>query len=518
MGWLFSVEGLVLVGYVACLLALLLFSISQVRLTFILRRAKRLAVRGGPVLAEAGSTPCTDLPYVTIQLPVYNERHVVERLLDAVAAIDYPRDLLEVQVLDDSTDATSAIVARQVDRLAATGRTITHVRRSHRSGFKAGALAHGLARARGELLVIFDADFVPLPDFLRVTVPFFDDPDVGAVQTRWGHLNEHESALTRVQAFLLDLHFRLEQPARHLGGLFLNFNGTAGIWRRTAIEDAGGWSDRTLTEDIDLSYRAQLRGWRLVYLPDYACPGELPGEMGGLRSQQHRWMKGGAQNARLHLRTILGAPLSAKVRRHACQHLLAGSMYLVILAAVLLSVPLAAVKNTAISADYADFGIPFVLSTVGLVAVFHTARRPRGIGGQLRFVGEMACFMVFTMGLAVHNGGAVLSGWSGRGGEFVRTPKYGTGGWTASAYTRRSPDARVLPELAVLGILAVGLAVGWRRREFALYPLQLMAAAGLVWVVALSVWHPVQARRSGFGARRPAADADGVDVIEEVLR
>jgi len=294
--------------------------------------------------------------------------------------------------------------------------------------------------------------------------------------------------------------------------LFLNFNGTAGVWRRAAIEDAGGWSARTVTEDIDLSYRAQLRGWRMVYLDGYACPGELPAEMTGLRGQQHRWLKGGAQNARLHLAAVLRSGLRREVRRHAAQHLLAGSTYLVILTAVLLSVPLAALKNTAIGVDYTDYGAPFAVSTVALVGAFHAARRPRGPTGLMRFARDMARFMVFTMGLSVHNGSAVLAGWFGRGGEFVRTPKSGSGAWGTNAYTGRRVDRHVVREVAVLTVLIAGLVIGWQRREFAMFPLQLMAATGVGWVLALSVWHPARARRLA----PVSADQVHDPVLEEV--
>jgi cellulose synthase/poly-beta-1,6-N-acetylglucosamine synthase-like glycosyltransferase len=511
---LVSVEGAVLAGYVVCLVLLLVFSSGQLWLVVLMKR--RYPFRS--LVVGSGRNSLARLPYVTIQLPIYNERYVIERLLGGVAAIEYPRDRLEVHVLDDSTDVTSRIVAEAVGRLSAAGLTIKHIRRDCRAGFKAGALANGLGHARGELIAIFDADFVPDSDYLLATVPHFADPDVAAVQARWSHLNEHESALTELQALMLDLHFGLEQPARFAGGLFLNFNGTAGIWRRAAIVDAGGWSAATLTEDIDLSYRAQQRGWRLVYLDGYGCPGELPAEMSGLRSQQYRWLKGGAQNARLHLATVARSRLRFAVRWHAVQHLLAGSTYLVILTMVLLSVALAAVKNTSIGVEYVDFGAPFALSTVGLLVAFHSARRPRGVLAQLRFAVAVARFMVFTIGLSVHNSSAVLSGWTGRPSEFVRTPKFGARGWSQSAYTRRTIDAHVVRELVVLALLGAGLMVGWYRREFAMFPIQLMAAAGLTWVIALSMWHPLRARRAMFdetGTARSSGYAPGMASVEE---
>jgi len=492
-----SLEGATLCAYVACHVVLFVFSLSQSRLVTIRRRVGRTPRAAVPPIEDSA------WPAVTIQLPIYNERYVVERLLRSVAAIDYPRDRLTVQVLDDSADHTSILVEQLVPELRAEGLEIDHVRRAGRQGFKAGALAYGLHRARGELMAIFDADFVPAPNVLRTMVPHLQDPGVAAVQARWGYLNEKESRLTQIQAFMLDLHFGLEQPVRDSAGLFMNFNGTAGIWRAAAIADAGGWSARTLTEDIDLSYRAQRRGWRLVYLEDCVCPGEIPAQMSALRSQQYRWMKGGAQNARIHLSGLLRSNEPWHVRRHACQHLLAGSAYLVIMLVILLSVPMALLMGTSIAFDYADYGLAFAISTLVLVRVFRAARRPKGAAENLRFVVDMGAFMLFTMGLSIHNGVAVLSGWGRRGGEFVRTPKAGTGDWSSTAYARRSVDRRVLVEALAIPYLAAGLVVGWRRRRFAFIPVQALALAGLGWVTGASLWHRMRADgRYGDGAVR----------------
>ena len=483
-----SAEHLVLAGYAACMVLILVFSLGQWHL-WLIRRGTPTPPPPEPAV----------LPPVTIQLPVYNERYVIRRLIECVAAIDYPRELLEIQVLDDSSDETSALAGQAVARLQAAGVDIQHVRRVERSGYKAGALQHGLACARGSLIAVFDADFLPRRDFLRRAVPYFADPRVGGVQTRWTYLNERDSLLTRVQAFLLGLHFHMEQGARCRNGLFLNFNGTGGVLRKAAIVDAGGWSADTLTEDIDLSYRAQLRGWRLVFLEDSDCPNELPADMSGLRSQQYRWMKGGAQNARRHLLPVLRSGLPGIVRYHAAQHLLAGSIYVVILSALLLSVPLAALKNTSIQTDYVDYGLPFITSTLVLFVVFRDTCRPapQGLAGHLRFIGAMLVFLAFTMGLALHNGGAVISGWLGRRSAFVRTAKFGAAGWQATAYAGRRIDRRVLADLLMLAYLTAGLAIGVWRGEFALFPMQLMACCGLVWVIALSVTHPLRARRHG---------------------
>jgi cellulose synthase/poly-beta-1,6-N-acetylglucosamine synthase-like glycosyltransferase len=483
-----SAEVPLLAAYVMGLVVLLVFSVGQLHLVLLRRRA-------APPRADAAEQ-AGDWPAVTVQLPVYNERHVVERLLRAIATIDYPRDRLRVQVLDDSDDVTTAIVARVAVELRRDGLTVDHIRRADRAGYKAGALAHALRSSTDELVAVFDADFVPQPDVLKRLVPCFVDPNVGAVQARWEHLNIAESLLTRVEAFLLDLHFGLEQPARSVAGLFLNFNGSAGIWRRAAIDDAGGWSDRTVTEDVDLSYRAQRRHWRVVYVESCAVPAELPSDMTGLRGQQHRWIKGGAQNARLHAHVLVRCrDLPARVRWHALQHLLAGTTYVVILGVVLLSVPLAALKGTTIDVEYVDYGAPFALATVALVAAFYAAQRPTGGRAHLRFAGMMAAFMVFTLGLAVHNGSAALEGWFGRrGGEFVRTPKSGASAMGRSVYVATRVDRRVLREIVVMAILLAGLAIGWRRQDLTFAPLQLMALAGLTWVVGLSLWHPLRAR------------------------
>ncbi len=266
-------------------------------------------------------------PSVTVQLPLYNERYVAERAIRALAALEYPQGLLEIQVLDDSSDDTSSLVAQVVRELRGRGIQIRHVRRRVRTGYKAGALADGLAEASGDLVAIFDADFVPNPDFLQRVVGEFQQPDVGLVQARWSHINEKHSLLTRTQALQLDAHFTLEHGVRAAKGFFFNFNGTAGVWRKQAIHDAGGWQADTLTEDLDLSYRAQLCGWRFVYRDDVAVPAELPVEIAGYRQQQQRWAQGGAQSARKLLPTILRAPIPKGVKREATWHLLTHFAY-----------------------------------------------------------------------------------------------------------------------------------------------------------------------------------------------
>lgn len=544
-----TAEHVVLSAYVACIVVILAFSLSVGQLALVVRRerarvrrqiapaahqaaavqqaahqaaprhrtpdhvasdhaaserSEQLPTQHCPAIPPAPSNPpVPPVPRVTVQLPIYNELHVAERVIDAAAALDYPVDRLCIQVLDDSTDETTRVVDAAAARHRARGIDVVVVRRARRDGYKAGALAHGLAIDGAELLLILDADFVPQSDLITRLLPHIEDPRVAAVQARWGYLNEHESLLTSVQAFLLGLHFRIEQPGRAASGGMLNFNGTAGMWRRAAIRDAGGWRARTVTEDIDLSYRVQLRGWRIVYLDDVIVPSELPADMGALRGQQHRWIRGGAQNARLHLRAVWRHEAPAHVRWHAMVHLLSGSLYAVILAMLVLSVPLAALKGTGIETDYTDWALPFTAATAALGATLAVAHQPFGIRAWLRFAVMLPAFLVFTMGLALHNGLAALSGLVGRpGGEFVRTAKSGGTPWRTTRYASRVWDRRVAAEVAFVAWLGGGLGIGLVREETAFIPLQLMALAGLVWVLTLSVIQPLQARRR---ARVPTA-------------
>src|SRR6187455_1789802 len=271
--------------------------------------------------------PLNPAPVVTIQLPLYNEMYVADRLIDAVCQIDYTRELLEIQVLDDSTDETQSVAEQAVRRNAARGVDITFIHRTDRSGYKAGALEAALKVAKGEFVAIFDADFIPTPDFLTRTVPFFTDPKVAMVQARWGHINQDYSLLTKIQSILLDGHFVLEHGGRNRAGVFFNFNGTAGIWCREAIYAAGGWQHDTLTEDLDLSYRAQLKGWQFVFLPNLVTPAELPVDMNGFKSQQHRWTKGSIQTCRKLLPAVWRAKLPLLIKFEATAHLTANFNY-----------------------------------------------------------------------------------------------------------------------------------------------------------------------------------------------
>ncbi|MEX0602114.1 MAG: cellulose synthase family protein, partial [Bacteroidota bacterium] len=304
-------------------------------------------------------------PVVTVQLPVFNELYVVTRLIDAVCALDYPREKLEIQVLDDSTDETVQIAAEAVARHRAQGTDIKHIRRETRTGFKAGALKFGLESARGEFIAIFDADFVPRPEFLRRTLPYFADPKTGLVQTRWEHLNSSYSLLTRTQAMALDGHFVIEQAVRNRAGFFINFNGTGGIWRKACIEDSGNWHADTLTEDLDLSYRAQLRGWHFRYLDDFTSPAELPAEVNALKSQQFRWTKGAIETARKLLPKVWKANIPLRVKIHSTFHLTNNIVFPFIVLAGILNVPLVFIKQDGGHQAYFALMSVFVLAFIG---------------------------------------------------------------------------------------------------------------------------------------------------------
>ncbi len=368
-------------------------------------------------------------PVVTVQLPLYNEVYVAVRLIDAVCALDYPRDRLEIQVLDDSTDETREVAAQAVTAWRERGLDVHHLRRGGRDGFKAGALAAGLAAARGSLVAVFDADFVPRPDFLRRIVPFFADPGVGMVQGSWEHINRGYSLLTRIEAILLDGHFLIEHTARHRSGCFFNFNGTAGVWRRAAIEDAGGWQHDTLTEDLDLSYRAQLRGWRFLYLPELGVPAELPVDVNGWKSQQYRWTKGSIQTGRKLLGPILASDLPARVKLEAFVHLTNNASYALMTALSLLLFPATLARRGSGLTEMLAIDLPLFLAASVSVVVFYLASQwvaagVAGAGGSRRALRYLPALMGLGIGLSLNNTRAVVSGLWCRGGTFHRTPKY----------------------------------------------------------------------------------------------
>ncbi len=402
-------------------------------------------------------------PVVTVQLPLFNERYVAERLIDAICALDYPRDRLEIQVLDDSTDDTVETVSKTVAAHRRRGIDIHHIRRHHRSGFKAGALAAGLDGARGSLLAVFDADFVPRGDFLKRTVPYFADPRVGMVQARWEHINRRYSLLTRIQAILLDGHFVIEHAARNLSGRLFNFNGTAGIWRREAILDAGGWEHDTLTEDLDLSYRAQLAHWQFVFLPDVTVPAELPVDINAFKGQQFRWAKGSIQTARKLLGRILRAPIPWKVKLEAFIHLTNNTSYLLMVFLSLLIFPAMLLRRGTDVRILLMVDLPLFMGATVSVLVFYVVSQLAANPEWRRDLRHLPALMGLGIGLAINNSRAVIQGLLENGGVFERTPKYsieaGQDGWQGKRYkVRRNLAFMIEVTLAVYFIFCVVMA------------------------------------------------------------
>jgi cellulose synthase/poly-beta-1,6-N-acetylglucosamine synthase-like glycosyltransferase len=414
-----AAETSVLLLYYAVLIALAVYSIHRFYLVRLRRRSP----------APDRETAAV-YPSLTVQLPVYNEPNVVERLLEAVALFEYPGEL-EIQVLDDSDDETSQIIETSMRAIRARGVNMTHLRRAARDGYKAGALAHGVESSSSELFAVFDADFVPPPDLLLRLVPYFADPGVGMVQARWTHLNRDESMLTRVQALFLDAHFAVESAARNFGGRFFNFNGTAGIWRRAAIEDAGGWSSSTLTEDLDLSYRAQMAGWRFVFLNDVEVPAELPAALSGFQDQQHRWAKGSVQTARKVLPSILASRCANSVKAEAVFHLTNNSAYLLSVVLALLTIPAMIVRYS--NGLTWTFAIDFVLfaASSGSVLAFYREGQ-RWADRPFPRMRDLMAALPVGIGMSVRNAVAVVEGLVEEGGYFRRTPKRGDGPRKAS--------------------------------------------------------------------------------------
>lgn len=370
-----------------------------------------------------------EIPFVTIQLPVYNEKNVVERLLRKIAEIEYPQEKLEVQVLDDSTDDSMPKISNLVKELNQNSKNFIHLHRHNRQGFKAGALKEGLKSATGEFIAIFDADFLPEKDWLQKTVPFFKDEKIGVVQTRWAHLNQNFSLLTKVQAFALDFHFILEQNGRSNGNHFINFNGTAGIWRKSCILDAGNWQGDTLTEDLDLSYRAQLNTWKFKYVEEVKTPAELPITMAAARSQQFRWNKGAAENFQKNFkRLVFNKNIGLRTKIHGFFHLLNSSLFLLILILALLSVPVLFFLSS--RADHyfiymiSFFSISSLIFFLCYWVTFSKGKTASTTSTFIRFIPRVFGFFSIAMGFSVYNSWAVLEGHFGKKSEFIRTPKF----------------------------------------------------------------------------------------------
>ncbi|MDA0317229.1 MAG: glycosyltransferase [Bacteroidetes bacterium] len=489
-------ETIIIAIYSTALILIFMYALAQLNLLFNYLSAKR----SDKTDMKFDLSDPNQVPFVTVQLPVYNELYVMERLLNNIVKLDYPNHKLEIQVLDDSTDESVESTAKQIKLLQEKGFDIQHIRRENRNGFKAGALKEGLAIAKGEFIAIFDADFLPKSDWLKRTIPYFKNDKIGVVQTRWGHINREYSILTKVQAFALDAHFTLEQVGRNIKGHFINFNGTAGIWRKTCIIDAGNWEGDTLTEDLDLSYRAQLKNWEFKYLEDVETPAELPVVISAARSQQFRWNKGGAENFRKMIGRVFSSKnLSLKTKIHGMLHLLNSTMFLNVLIVGILSIPMLYIKN-----EYAHLKVYFyvmsffVISTL-IFFVCYWFMYKKTYGSSLKnFVQYIVLFFTFfsiAMGFSLNNSIAVIEGHIGKRSEFVRTPKFNinsiSDSWKNNKYLRKKPSLNVILEGLLMIYFAFGMysafIVGDQGGDFGLFPFHLMLFIGFGFVFYNSI-------------------------------
>jgi cellulose synthase/poly-beta-1,6-N-acetylglucosamine synthase-like glycosyltransferase len=451
-----------------------------------------------------------DLPYVTVQLPLFNEATVAVRLLDHVARLDYPRSRLEIQVLDDSTDETGTLVRARIRELAQNPETrdldVVYIHRTDRTGYKAGALDNGLKVAKGDLVAIFDADFLPQPSFLLSLVGHFENREIGMVQARWGHLNRDHSLLTRVQALMLDGHHLVENRARFAAGWLFNFSGTGGMWRREAIADAGGWQHDTLTEDLDLSYRAQMRGWKFVYREDVVSPAELPEDVSAFRAQQYRWAKGTVQTARKLMKRVMTSKLSLSQRVEAFFHLTPHFAYpLMVLLSVLL-LPALILMPATNPKMMLIIDLPLCIGTTGSLAAFYAMAEAAQGRRRIDAIKQLPALLALGAGLAPHLSKAVLEGLRSMAGEFVRTPKKGD--LTSQRYraVAELPLVEIGLALVSLGSTAASLATGhWFATPFAL-----LFTFGYAYVAALVASEQSARRRASTAALPAPATADSV--------
>jgi cellulose synthase/poly-beta-1,6-N-acetylglucosamine synthase-like glycosyltransferase len=467
--------------YTACLVMIFFYSILQLTLAIAYKKniPKKTKTKQLPFVES-------EAPFVTVQLPMYNELYVADRIIETAAQFLYPKDRFQIQVLDDSTDETKDVIAAKVEEVAKRGINIQHVHRTDRTGYKAGALDDAMDQVQGDFIAIFDADFVPEPDFLQKAMPYFSSDDVGVVQTRWGHLNKSYSLLTELQAFGLNGHFAIEQGGRNASGHFINFNGTGGVWRKKCIEDAGGWEHDTLTEDLDLSYRAQLKGWKFNYCEHIIAPAELPITMSALKNQQHRWMKGGAECFIKMWKTILtakGVKMGNKI--HGLSHLFNSSVFTFILLLSLLTLPILHIKDSFSDLNMIiRFGSVFILSTIFLMYYYWLAFRDKTANtftSFFRFVWRFLQFLVVSMGLSLSNTVAVIEGYLGIKSSFVRTPKFNVlvkGEKKSNKYDKKSLSIINIGELVlflVFGFTTVNRAM---YGDIGMVPFHLMLTIG----------------------------------------
>ena len=483
-------EQAVLIGYFVSLSILFLFGLHG----FVMMFYHRKYGHKNPV----PKNDYTEDAIVTIQLPLYNEMYVVERLIDSVCEIDYPKDKMEIQVLDDSTDETTAIVAKVVENKLKEGFDISHVRRGTREGYKAGALKEGMRIAKGEFIAIFDADFIPKKGFLKKTLSHFSDEKIGMVQTRWEHLNGDYSIITKAQALALDGHFVIEQTVRNKSGFFINFNGTGGVWRKKCIEDAGNWHADTLTEDLDLSYRAQLIGWRFVFLKDFTSPAELPSEINALKAQQFRWTKGAVETAKKILPLVWRSKVPLRVKLQSTFHLTNNLVFPFILLAAILNVPLIFIKNSGAHEAYFAVMSLFVLAFISSFLFYLYSQKDIRSDWRKKIV-MFPLFMAGSMGLAVNNSRAVFEGLMNRKSEFVRTPKFKQMSekdtFVGNKYLNKKLGFSVIVEsiLAVYCLLGVLSSIYFM--ELASIPFQILFTLGFSFIAITSIKHAYAAKK-----------------------
>jgi hypothetical protein len=477
-------DNVVLISYFISLFILFVFGLHGFIMIFYYNKYKNVKY-----------TPKNDITpdyKVTIQLPLFNELYVVERIINSVCEIDYPKENLEIQVLDDSTDETVQITEKIVEEKRKEGFDIKHIRRTNREGFKAGALKEAMKTAKGEFIAIFDADFIPQKEFLKKTLAFFTDEKVGMVQTRWEHINGDYSILTKAQALALDGHFVIEQTVRNKAGFFINFNGTGGVWRRSCIVDAGNWDGTTLTEDLDLSYRAQLNGWKFVFLKDFTSPAELPSEINALKSQQFRWTKGAIETAKKILPLVWRAKIPLRVKLQSTFHLSNNIVFPFILLAAILNVPLTFIKNSGPHHAYFAVMSVFVLAFVGTFIFYLFSQKDVHSDWRKRIV-LFPLFMAGSMGFAVNNSRAVFEGLMNRKSEFVRTPKFkvvdNKDSWIGKKYMSRKLGFSVYVELIMAIYCLIGIASSIYFLEIAALPFQLLFFIGFSFVSLTSIKH-----------------------------
>ncbi len=486
-------ELLILGLYFVCLTVLCVFGLHGLLLIYFYHKSPE---ESQAIEMSEGAS----FPVVTVQIPLYNEVYVAERIIEAVSNIDWPKESLEIQVLDDSTDETKELVAATVEEYAKRGFNIKQIHRVDRAGFKAGALKGGLECCQGEYVAIFDADFVPKAEFLKKTIPYLEsDAKVGMVQTRWEHINEDYSYLTRAQALALDGHFVVEQQVRNKAGFFINFNGTAGVWRKECIEDAGNWQSDTLTEDLDLSYRAQMKGWKFKYLNNVTSPAELPAEINALKSQQFRWTKGAIETARKHLPAVWKSKVPLIHKIESTFHLGSNIVFPLILLVAILNVPLVVIKNEfAELNDFFMFMSVFVVATISTFLMYMYSQRDVYPDWQRRIL-LFPLFLAGSMGLSVNNTKAVLEGLVGIKSAFIRTPKYkvekAQDSWKSKKYAGRKIGIVSVFEVALALYFLVGVGASLHYMEIAAIPFQLMFFFGFGVVGYLSLKHAFQVQQ-----------------------